>query len=200
LKKSIILVTALVLTWTMLGAEGLTLYMGKTSAKARYYGVSIGGDIWDFLQLQFDVMKYFREDPTLHSEDPALNRGNWLGASFNIVLKLPLHLIPYMDRFEYIQPYLLSGYGYGLESLAAEYIDQEDANGNSGLFSRLRPYRVLGAGLVIMISPMFGLKIDYRTFNLSEQKDIGLPGRSFDRISIGICFGPYKTSITKGKS
>jgi hypothetical protein len=199
LKRVALVAVVIVLSWTALAAEGLTLYFGKASTQTQYYGVSIGGDIWDFLQLQFDVMKYAKQDPALRNDDPALSRGDWMGASFNIALKLPLHLIPSLDRLEFIQPYILTGFGYGLESFAADYLERTAPNGKSGLFNWLRPYRALGVGVIVMLSPTVGVKLDYRTLTLNEQADLLLPGRSFNRLSVGICFGPYKTNVPKIK-
>jgi len=200
LKKTILFLALILMSLNLLNAESTTLYTGKTSTKAQYMGLTFGGDIWDFLQLQFDVLKYLKDDPDLHSDDPIFNRGNFLGVSLNFVLKLPIHLIPYLDQFDYIQPYLLTGRGYGLESLATEYFDQPNSvDEKSGIFSKIRAFDSFGYGLVVMVSPTFGIKVDYRSVNLAEHKGTGLQSRSFGRVSFGICFGAYKKPIPKVK-
>ena len=200
LKKTILFLALILMSLNLLNAEGQTLYAGKTSNKTQYVGLTLGGDIWDFLQLQFDVMKYLKDDPGFYSDDPKFNRGDFLGVSLNFVLKLPIHLIPYLDQFDYIQPYLLVGRGYGLESLAADYFNQENSvDKKSGIFSKIRAFDSFGYGLVVMVSPTFGIKVDYRSMNLAEHKGSGLQSRSFNRVSFGICFGAYKKPIQKVK-
>jgi len=183
----------------LMQAEGFTLYTGKAN-KTQCIGIALGGDIWDFLQLQVDAMKYLKQDAALRSDDPTLNRSDFLGVSATFVLKLPLHLVPYLDRFDYIQPYILAGRGYAIESLSAAYIDAPNAvDGAKGMFSKLRSFNSFGYGLIVMISPQFGLKVDYRTIDMAGHTGMGIPGRKFGRTTVGICVGPYKNPIKRIK-
>lgn len=172
--------------------ENLTLYTGTTSVGTQIAGASVGGDIWDFLQAQLDFFKYLNEDPDLFSEFPENNRGDFMGASINFTLKIPIHLFPYMDKFDFIKPYVLVGYGYGLENLKSEYLNVPDKNGKSGIFSKLRQYDSIGFGLIVMISSTVGVKADYRTINISEHQGMSFPKRSLNRFSVGFCFGGKK--------
>lgn len=199
MKKALIGFGIVLASAAALGAEGFTLYTGKAN-NTSYLGVAIGGDIGDFLQLQIDMMKYLKDDPSLHSDVPELSRGDFLGVSGNFVLKFPLQLIPYLDRFDYIQPYISVGRGIAAENTGAAYNDAPNpVDGKTGIFNKLRPFKSFGYGLLIMITSKFGLKVDYRSVNLSEHKGLGLPGRKFSRLSFGICFGPYKKEIKRIK-
>jgi len=182
-----------------LRAEAFTLYTGKAN-NTKYAGFAFGGEIGDFLQLQIDVMKYLKDDPSLHSDLPELSRGDFLGVSGNFVLQIPLQLIPHLNRFDYIRPYILVGRGIASENIGGNYNDAPNpVDGKTGIFNKLRSFSSFGYGLVVMISPAFGLKVDYRSLNLSAHTGLGLPGRKFNRLSIGICFGPYKKEIKRIK-
>jgi hypothetical protein len=199
LKRAFVGVGLVLVMDAFLGAENLTIYIGKS--KAQFAGVTIGGDIWDFLQLQVDVMKYLKDDTSLHSDDPKLNRGDFLGASVNVVLKLPLHIIPYLDQFDFIQPYLTAGHGFASENLTADYNNLPNPGDNkTGIFNKLWSFNSFGVGLIIMISPQFGLKVDYRSIDLAAQTGLNLPARSFGRTSFGICFGKYKNDVVRIKT
>ena len=175
-------------------AENMTLSIGN--AKSQFAAVALGGNIWDFLQLQLDVMKYLKDDtdPALQNPDPKLSRSDFLGVSVVVALKLPIHLIPGLDRFEFIQPYISAGRGYGLESLKTEYNDAPNAGADqkTGFFNKMISFNTLGGGVLFMIAPKFGVKLDYRQMSLAEQKGIPLPARKMTRISIGVAFGAYK--------
>jgi len=205
LKKKIVFLALVFMTVHFMHAEGTTLYIGSTSTKAQLAGITFGGDIWDFLQIQVDFMKYIKEDPSLHVDDPAVNRGDFLGASLNVVLKMPIHLIPYLDQFDYIQPYILAGRGYGVESLVTDYFNNpNEGDQKTGVFNKIRGFNSFGVGVVVMLAPKFGLKLDYRSVNIAEHAGMGIAAgqagqaRSFHRISFGVCFGGYKTESPKG--
>ena len=172
-------------------AENMTLSIGQ--AKAQFASVALGGNIWDFLQLQLDVMKYLKDDPGFQNADAKLSHGDFLGVSLVVALKLPIHLIPGLDRFDYIQPYISAGRGYGLESLEAGYNNEPNVGDQkTGFYNKMIAFNTLGGGVLFMIAPKFGVKLDYRQMSLAEQKGIPLPARKMDRISIGVAFGAYK--------
>lgn len=168
-------------------AENLTMFTGVAANKTELLGASLGGDIWHFLQIQFDIFKYLEQDQSLYSSDPEQNRGDFLGISLNFALKIPIHLIPYLDKLDFIQPYVVTGYGFGLENLAGEYIALPDVNGKTGIFNKIRQFDSFGYGLIIMVVPKIGIKIDYRSIKISELKGMGYTSRKFARISFGIC-------------
>lgn len=171
-------------------AEHLTIYTGTTSTKVPYAGVTLGDYMFPYLQFQIDIFKFTGRDEALSADDPALNRGDFVGGSVNFALKLPLHLLPRLDRLAFLEPYVLVGYGGGLESLKSAYFDVPNNEGKTGLMTKLRRYRSYGAGLIVMLTYNFGIKLDYRSINISELKEMGYPSRHFNRYSFGICVGP----------
>jgi len=171
-------------------AENLTIYTGATSHKVSVAGVSLSDYLIPYLQFQLDVFKFTGKDKALHSDDPALNRDDFIAAAFNVVLKLPIHLLPHLDRLAFLEPHFLVGYGFGLESLRSAYFDVPNNEEKTGLFTKLRQYRSYGAGLVVMLTYNLGLKIDYRSIGISELKGMGYPARRFNRVTFGVCFGP----------
>jgi len=191
-KQTLLLVVIFFICFQFLSAENFTIYTGSTSKKIAFLGSTIGGDIWHFIQLQLDVFKYLQQDQSLYSAKPENNRGDFLGASINFALKFPIHLIPYLEKLDYIQPYIVAGYGYGIENLASEYINLPDKDGKTGFFSKLRQFDSFGYGIIIMITPSFGFKIDSRSIKISKDDGMGYPYRRFTRFSFGICFGKYK--------
>lgn len=197
MKKTFLLLLVSLFTIGFLKAENFTLYTGKTSGHVGFAGVSAGGDVWHFLHLQFDFFKYLQQDQSLHSGIPEENRGDFLGASINFVIKIPIHFIPYLDKLDFIQPYILTGYGYGLENLAGEYLKLPDKYGNTNWFTKLRQFDSFGYGLILMLSPKFGIKVDYRSIRLPEQDRMGYYYRKFNRLSVGLCFGSYKHKLKK---
>jgi hypothetical protein len=202
MRKGVLGLALAILAAQFAGAENTTLYSGKASTSTQYIGITMGNDALDFLQLQFDVLKYLKDDPALHSEDPKLGRGDFLGVSLNLVLKLPIHLIPSLDSFDYVQPYIVVGRGYAAESLSVDYYDTPTAGtGKTGFFNKLRSFSSFGCGLVVMITPSFGLKFDYRTMKLAELSGLGADGaaRKINRLSVGLCFGAYKKEVKKPK-
>ena len=196
MKKGLIFLFLIIITLQTSTAENLTLYTGNTSRNIKYVGCTVGGDILHFLQMQLDVFKYLKNDtdPALYSVNPEENRGDFLGVSINFALKLPIHLIPGLDRYDFVQPYISSGIGYGWENLSGQYMGTENADGNSGLFTKMRKFGSLGVGIVGMISQTFGVKIDFRHLNINELTKMNYQKRSFSRLSIGICFGRYKSA------
>lgn len=171
-------------------AERVTFYAGATSSDARYVGASLGGDLFPYLQLQFDIFKFTEKDNSLYSENRAEDRSDFLGASLNFALRLPIYLIPGLDKLNFIYPYLLAGYGAGLENLSSVYLEVPDVDGDTGIFSKLRQYHTYGAGLVIMLTSKFGLKFDYRNVSMPGLTGMGYSSRKFSRYSFGICIGP----------
>lgn len=171
--------------------ENITIFTGYTGASAdntQLVGVTLGGDIWHFLQLQVDFFKYIKEDQNLYSNDPALDRSDFTGISGNLVLKIPIHLAPYLDKLEFINPYVLIGYGYGLESFSMEFFDMPDSEGNTGLMNKIRQFNSFGGGIIVWPLPTIGIKLDYRSVKISEHVNMGWPARKFNRLSIGVCF------------
>lgn len=197
-KKLLIFLVVLFLTQAMF-AENFTIFTGTASTDTEFFGLSFGGEILGFLYINFDFFKYLKDDQSLYSDIPAENRGDFLAGSLNFELKLPIHLIPYLDKFDFIQPYILFGYGYGLENLSKEYFDLPDNNGKTGLSTKLRQFYSSGIGIVVMVSPSIGIKIDYRSLNISEHQGMGYSGRKISRISFGICLGKYKDSKEQAK-
>jgi len=187
MKKAVIVLLLGLLAAGFSRAENLSIYAGKTSVKTNYWGISLGGDIWSFLQLQVDVFKYFSQDQDLYSPIKAENRGDFLGVSGNFVLKIPIHLLPSLHDFEFIQPYVLRGYGAGLENLSSEYWRVPDVNAKTGLLTKIRRFDVLGAGITIMVTRKLGVRADYRSTNIIEHKGMAYPARRFGRFSFGIC-------------
>jgi hypothetical protein len=171
-------------------AENLTIYTGTTSTKVPDFGVTLGDYLFPYLQFQLDIFKFTGEDKALTSDDPALDRGDFLGGSLNFALKLPIHLLPRLDRLAFLEPYVLVGYGGGLESLKSAYFDVPNSEEKTGLMTKLREYRSYGAGLIVMLTDSFGIKLDYRSINISELKEMAYPSRHFNRYSFGICVGP----------
>jgi len=165
-------------------AETVSLYAGKTSVETNFWGISLGGNIWSFLQLQADVFKYFSQDQALEAE----NRGDFLGVSGNIVLKIPIHLLPYLHKLEFVQPYILRGYGAGLESLSSEFWNLPNNDGKTGVLTKIRRFDALGAGIVIMITRKLGVKADFRSLKIIELEAMAYPARRVNRFSFGICF------------
>lgn len=192
MRRRLILPTAILAAACFATAENTVLYTGRGSNKAQFIGISQAGDVLDFLQLQFDIMKYVKDDPSLHNEDKLLSRGDFLGVSLNVALKLPIHLIPGLDRFDFIQPYLVVGKGIGAESLSPDYY--EFGAGQGGLFKQLRTFGSFGYGLVVMFAPSIGARLDVRSVNIAESEGMGVNGapRKFQRVSVGLCFGAYK--------
>jgi len=177
------------LTLSATKAEKLTFYAGASSGKARHVGASLGGDIFPYLQCQADVFKFTKGDSSLSSEIPDLDRGGFLGASINFALRLPIYLIPGLDSLRFISPYVLAGYGAGLENLSSSYFEVPNADGDTGFLTKLRQYHSFGGGLVLMLTSSFGLKFDYRTINMPGLVKMGYPSRKFDRFSFGVCIG-----------
>lgn len=192
MKKKFLFILIFLIAFEFSNAENFAIYTGRTSDEVQFLGTSIGGDILHYLQLQLDFFRYIQDDQALYSDNPEENRGDFLGVSLNFALKIPINLIPYLDKFDYIQPYILVGYGYGLESLASEYMDVPDADGKTGIFSKMRQFDSFGYGLIVMVASTIGLKIDFRSIKISEHEGMGYPSRKFNRISFGLCFGGYK--------
>lgn len=193
-KKLLIFLVVLFLTQAMF-AENLTIFSGTASSKTEFFGMSFGGEILDFLYINFDFFTYIKEDESLYSEIPSENRGNFLAGSLNFELKLPIHLIPNLDKFDFIQPYILFGLGYGVENLAQDYFDLPDNNGKTGFSTKLRQFYSSGFGAIVMVSPSIGIKIDYRVLNISELQRMDYPSRKIFRLSFGICLGRYKDAV-----
>jgi hypothetical protein len=188
MKKAVIVLLLWLLAAGFSRAENFSLYAGKTSVKTNFWGISLGGNIWTFLQLQVDVFKYFSQDLALYSPIKAENRGDFTAVSGNIVLKIPIHLLPYLHDFEFVQPYVLRGYGAGLENLSSEYWDVPNIDGKPGILTKIRRFDTLGAGIVIMVTRKLGVKADFRSINIIELKGMAYPARRFSRFSFGICF------------
>ncbi len=169
-------------------SENLTLYYGSGANNTKVAGASMGGNIWHYLQFQLDVFKYLNQDMNFYSVNPSEDRSDFLGLSGNVALKIPIHLIPSLDRLEFVQPYILIGYGYGIESIKGEFIKEPDSEGNTGIFSKIRQFDSIGTGIIIWVLPTVGIKVDYRSIKLSEHEKMGFPKRKFNRISLGICF------------
>jgi len=171
--------------------ENVSVYLGTTgnsAGNAQLAGVSLGGNIWHFLQLQVDFFKYIKRDQNLYSADPTLDRSDFTGISGNLVLKIPIHFIPYLDKLEFINPYILVGYGYGLENFTSEFHNLPDKEGNTGPFSKTRKYESLGAGVIIWVLPTIGIKLDYRSIEMPMHTGMDFPARRFNRVCLGICF------------
>lgn len=182
---------ALVLvTRAALNAEGFTLYTGFTSIHTRYLGATVGGDVFPFLQLQLDAFKFTTKYEALESPMPEQDRSGFSGVSLNCALKIPLYLIPHLDRLRFLEPYVLVGYGAGIESLKKAYLDVPNSDGKVGLFTKLRYYHSYGAGLIVMLTSRFGVKFDYRSINMPGLDEMGYPSRKFNRFSFGLCLGP----------
>lgn len=169
-------------------AQTFAVYAGKTSVETNFWGVSLGGNILSFLQLQVDVFKYINHDEALYSPVEAEDRSDFLGLSGNVVLKLPIHLLPYLHSLDFIQPFILRGYGAGLENLSSEYWDAPDLEGDTGVLTKVRTFDVWGGGVVIMITRKLGIKADYRSLDIPELENMGYPARRINRFSFGICF------------
>ena len=202
MKKGIWGLVVVLLAVPLAGQEKTTLYTGRATTNTQYGGFTFGNDVFDFLQIQFDVLKYLKDDPALHRDDPSLSRGDFLGVSLNCVLKLPIHIIPLLDSFDYIQPYIVAGRGYAVESLTTDYYEAPSpGNGKTGVFNKLRSFSSFGYGLVVMITPALGLKLDYRTMKLGELSRLGADGaaRKINCLSVGLCFGTYKKEVKKPK-
>ncbi len=184
MKKAVIVLLLGLLAAGFSRAETVSLYAGKTSVKTNFWGISLGGNIWSFLQLQADVFKYFSQDQALEAE----NRGDFLGVSGNIVLKIPIHLLPYLHKLEFVQPYILRGYGAGLESLSSEFWNIPNNEGKTGVLTKIRRFDTLGAGIVVMITRKLGVKADFRSLKIIELEAMAYPARRVNRFSFGICF------------
>jgi len=192
-------IVLILMSAALLSAENFTLYAGNAN-KTQFLGLAISGDVGDFLQFHFDLLKYVKKDQNLISDNPKLDRSDLLGASGTFVLKLPIHLLPYLDRLDYIQPYLSAGTGLAIESTSAEYNDAPGAvDGGTGVFRKVRTFFSFGYGVIVMIATEFGIKLDFRTIDMAAHSGMGLPARKFDRVSVGVCFGPYKSPIKRIK-
>jgi len=189
LRRWIFFLALFLITVAAIEAESATIYTGVTSNKARYMGISLGGDIFPYLQCQIDVLKFTKKDSSLYSDTPEENRSDFLGASLNFALRLPIHLIPNLDRLRFIAPYVLAGYGAGLENLSTAYFEVPNADGNSGFITKLRPYHSFGGGLIVMLTPRLGVKFDYRSMSMPGLAKMGYPSRKLSRFSFGICLG-----------
>jgi len=172
-----------------MNAEVLTLYTGFTSIQTRYLGATLGGEVFPYLHFQLDVFKFTKKLETLSSAMPEQDRSDFLSASLDFALKLPIYLIPHLDRLSFLEPYILVGYGAGLENLKGVYFDVPNADGKTGFFTKLRPCHSYGAGLVVMLTPGFGVKFDYRSINMPGLEKMGYPSRKFNRFSFGVCLG-----------
>jgi len=192
MKKKFLLLLVFLFVFKYSQAENLTIYSGTTSVNTQYFGATAGGDILDFLQMQIDFFKYLKKDQSLYSSIPGENRGDFLGISFNFALNLPIHLIPSLDKYDYIQPYILVGYGFGVENLSGDYMRVPDKDGKTGIFSKMRQFDSYGLGLVVMVTPQIGFKVDYRSVNISALEGMGYPSRKFNRFSFGVSFGSKK--------
>ncbi len=188
MKRVLVILFFLGFAWRVGVCEHLSVAIGRTSVNTNFWGVSLGGDAWHFLQIQLDAFKYMNKDVALSSPLPELSRGDFLGLSGNLVLKLPIHFLPKLDRLDFIQPYVSAGLGFGLESLNSEYLQAEDAAGKSGFLSKMRLFSSLGGGVIIMVIPVMGIKFDFRSLNVREHEGLQLPARRFNRFSFGICF------------
>jgi len=181
------------------GEEVFSLYAGMTPNKTTLVGLSLGGDILHFLQMQVDLFKYLKRDFSLHDADARVDRGDFAGLSLNFVLKLPIHLLPYLDEWDFFQPYILTGIGYGLENLNSKYFKVPTKDGKTGIFSKMRRFATFGVGFNIMVGPRLGIKIDARTFTISGHDGMRYSSRHITRFSLGLCFGSYKElSIVPG--
>lgn len=198
-KELFISMIVLFLTQTVF-AEDFTIFSGRASTKTQFFGVSFGGEIFDFLFINLDFFKYIKEDESLSSPIPEQNRGKFLAGSLNFDLKIPIHLIPHLDKLEFIQPYILLGYGLGIENLSNDYINFPDINGKKGFFTKTRQFYSSGFGVILMISSSIGFKMDYRMINISEHKKMEYPSRKFSRIYFGLCLGRYKESDKPNKN
>jgi hypothetical protein len=182
-------------------AETWTLYTGTASNKTTYFGISLGGNIWSYLQLQFDISSLLQKDgdsSLQYINEKTFKLNDFYGASFNLTLKFPIHLLPYMEDFDYIQPYILTGYGYGLENSTTEFFNNKNTvNKKTGLFSKLRQFDSFGFGLIVMLGPSVGIKIDSRMIKIEAHEGMSLSGRKFNRFSIGLCLGAYKSQDKK---
>lgn len=189
LRRCVLLLALFLLTRAATEAESLTFYAGATSTKARYMGTSFGGDLFPYLQCQFDIFKFTNKDSSLQSDIPEEDRSDFLGASLNFALRLPLYLIPGLDRLNFISPYVLAGYGAGFENLNGAYFDVPNADGQTGILTKLRQYHSYGGGLIVMITSKFGIKLDFRSINMPGLAKMGYPMRKFNRFSFGVCTG-----------
>jgi hypothetical protein len=188
MRKFIILVGISIISLGPLNAESFSIYTGIGANNTELIGVSLGGDIWYFLQFQIDIFKYLKKDSSLSSDNPLLDRSDFFGLSGNFTLKLPIHFLPKLDKLHFLQPYFLAGYGYSLESLNGDYISQPDSEDNTGIFSKIRAFKSFGGGLIIWLIPKVGIKFEYRSINIAEHKEMGLPSRNFNKITFGLCF------------
>jgi hypothetical protein len=191
-RKCIFLVLIFLLVAGLLRAEHFTLYAGRTSVKTELWGVALGADdIWSFLQFQMDFFKYMNKDketPGLFSEDPALNRSDFLALSGNFVLRIPIHLLPHLYKFNFIEPYISKGIGACLESTATAFMDVLDLKGKTGVFSKIRRFDSFGGGVIIWVIPKMGLKLDFRSIKIAQNKNMNWPARKFSRFTFGLCF------------
>ena len=185
----ILILGLFLITCAAMNAEVLTLYTGFTSIQTRYVGATFGGDVFPYLQFQFDVLKFTNKYETLASVIPEQDRSNFLGVSLNFALKLPIYLIPHLNKLSFLEPYILAGYGAGLENLKQIYLDVPNADGKIGFLTKLRSYHSYGAGLVVMLTSGFGVKFEYRSIKMPGLEKMGYPSRKFNRFSFGICFG-----------
>ena len=187
MRKLVWLAAFVVLSWGFSSGQNLVLFAGKASSQTNFAGGGLGGDIWNFLQFQFDFFKYINKDTNLYSDNPLDNRSDMIALSGNFILKLPIHLLPYLHDFDFVNPFLFTGYGYCLENMAAEYMDQPDLDNNSGFFSKVRKFDTWGYGLIVWAIPKVGIRLEYRSMNIAEKAAAGLPARKLSRWSFGIC-------------
>lgn len=179
-------------TITYLNSETLTIYTGVTSKKTTFLGASLGGEIFPYLNLYIDGFKYLKNDEELYSPEPEKNRGDFGALSINIKLRFPIDLLPYLDKFDYIQPYIVAGYGYGIENFSGAYHQIPDKNNKTGFFTKVIKFHSFGYGIIFMLSQTTGIKIENMKLNLNELERMGYPARQISRFSLGICFESKK--------
>jgi len=189
MRRIVLFLSVFMICWVNMRAEKLTLYTGLASSDAQYIGATMGDDVFSFLNFQLDIHKYTKKDKSLYSAIPEENRSDFLGLSLNLALKFPLYLIPHLDKLDFLEPYVLVGYGIGLENLHDAYLSVPNAEGRTGMLSKLRQYNSYGAGLIVMFTSVFGVKLEVRSVNIKELEGMGFPARRSDRYSFGICFG-----------
>jgi len=196
--KKIVLCLGLYLLCLRIGwGQNTSLYFGRASNQAQLLGVTFHNEVLDYLLFQIDVWKYLNKDQALVTNDVFTDRGDFLSFSGTVALKLPIHLIPYLEMLELFQPYVLSGYGFGVESINLDYLFASDSETENNFLTKLRGYKSFGLGCFIMVSSRFGIQIDYRTISIASQEKMGWPNREFKRISVGAVFGSDKKKTVK---